>query len=104
MFLWFEGAIYTGTIPGIAIAFLTIETLILLWLYRTQRVSLLIVSNALAGGAVMVGVYLLATGGSALLVAILLVTSLIAHFFDLAARRRLIVEGRRRDSSTTPAN
>ena len=104
MFLWLEGAIYTGTIPAIAIAFLVLETVLLLWLYRKCRITLMIIANALAGGAVMVGVYLLATGGSALIVAILLVTSLIAHMFDLAARRRLIAEARRPGSSSTPAN
>ena len=104
MLLWLEGAIYTGTIPAIAIGFLVLESLILLWLYRKHRVTLLIVANALAGGAVMVGVYLLATGGSAVMVAALLVISLIAHLFDLAARRQLIAQARRPDSSAKPAN
>ncbi|MEO0542389.1 MAG: hypothetical protein AAFY99_01115 [Pseudomonadota bacterium] len=104
MFFWLEGAIYTGTIPAIAIGFLSLETLFLLWLYRRHKIALMIITNAVAGGAVMVGIYLMATGGSALVVAALLVASLVAHLFDLKARHRLIEAAEHRDSSSTHAS
>ncbi|MEO1749060.1 MAG: hypothetical protein AAFR27_10695 [Pseudomonadota bacterium] len=104
MFFWLEGAIYTGTIPAIAIAFLIVETTLLLWLYRKQNLNLMIIANALAGGSALVAVYLLATGGPPLTVAGLLVASLVAHFFDLAARRQLIASSQLRGSSAKPAN
>ncbi|MEL6920594.1 MAG: hypothetical protein AAFO77_06155 [Pseudomonadota bacterium] len=90
MIFWLEGAIYTGTIPAIAIAFLIVETVVLLWLYRRYSRAALIIANAVAGGAVMVGLYVLATGGSGLIVAAMLVASLIAHCIDLWLRHPLL--------------
>lgn len=104
MFFWLEGAIYTGAIPAIAIAVLVIETVFLLWLYRRYQRAALIIANAMAGGATLVAVYVLATGGSALLVAALLVTSLVAHLCDIAFRHRLFIQPARSGSSAKPAN
>lgn len=104
MLFWLEGAIYTGTIPAIAIVFLVLETTLLLWLYRKQSLNLMIIANAFAGGSALVAVYLLATGGPPLAVAGLLVGSLVAHFFDLGARRQLIASAQLRGSSARPSN
>ncbi|MEM1378517.1 MAG: hypothetical protein AAGG69_14130 [Pseudomonadota bacterium] len=104
MFFWLEGAIYTGTIPAIAIGFLIAETLLLLWLYRHYGRAAIIMANAFAGGAVMVGLYVLATGGSTLIVAALLIVSLIAHCIDLILRDRLFKQASRQGSSSKPAN
>ncbi|MEL6435896.1 MAG: hypothetical protein AAFP99_03780 [Pseudomonadota bacterium] len=104
MFFWLEGAVYTGTIPAIAIGFLVVETITLLYAYRRFGRSALIVANAFAGGSVMVALYILATGGPALLVAGLLVVSLVAHATDLVLRHPLITQPQRPGSSAKHAD